>query len=293
MTPEQKMQAATERKDDAQNPSDNGATLNAPVSPTTLAPTPQLAGQVAHPATPMHNQTIAANVQPIVQPVVQAFELENFDSDDKLSGKGSEGGSPIDKGKSSQGDGDKESEEEEEDNYMEMYVQDQFKEKLEPINERIDDVKKDIEGFEDKIREQLAVFQKYDLHYTMILKAMLSRMGINISNLDGHKVLREFQRLKAKEELSFQKMKKKEYPDDLEYLAKMPVTTKATISPTTNYVIALTKAQSAAITANKASLDLKEGMNKLSVKKGLSTDNHNLLLAQKLLHKGVPNSEDG
>ena len=68
---------------------------------------------------------------------------------------------------------------------MEMYVQDQFKEKLEPINERIDDVKKDIERVEDKIKEQMAIFHKYDYHYTMILKAMLSRMGINITNLDG------------------------------------------------------------------------------------------------------------
>ena len=73
----------------------------------------------------------------------------------KTSDKKSGDGSPTSKNKSDKGDEEfKDSDEEDEDdNYMEMYVQDQFKEKLEPINERIDDVKKDIEQIEDKIRE--------------------------------------------------------------------------------------------------------------------------------------------
>ena len=80
-------------------------------------------------------------------------------------------------GDAKDGEEQKESEEDE-DNYMEMYVQDQFKEKLEPINEQIENIKTDLETKEAKMKEIQDQFFKYDFHYTMVLKAMLQRMGI-------------------------------------------------------------------------------------------------------------------
>ena len=79
-------------------------------------------------------------------------------------------------------------------------------------------------------------------------------------------------------------MKQKDTSSDLDYMSTIPVATKATISPTTGYVLALTKTRSTAVKP-RVSLEIDESGKRLQ--KGLSTDNNNLLLAQKLLHKGV------
>ena len=76
----------------------------------------------------MLNSAIAANVQPIVQPVVQTFDLGDLDIDEPDIGDKKDDDSPGFKSKKS-GDGDDDEEEqkeseEDEDNYMEMYVQD-------------------------------------------------------------------------------------------------------------------------------------------------------------------------
>ena len=129
--------------------------------------------------------------------------------DKKVEGDGEGDGEADDEEKK---DEEQKESEEDEDNYMEMYVQDQLKEKLEPVDEKIEELRGLIERLEEKAKDQVAMFSKYDYHYSMILKTMLQRMGVNVSNLDGQKVLREFQRLKEKESLSMLKIKSRELP---------------------------------------------------------------------------------
>ena len=150
----------------------------------------------------------------------------------------------------------------------------------------LDEAKSKYENLEEKFQSQLTIFQKYDYHYTMILKAMLQRMGLQVTNLDGQKVLREFQRLKHKEEFAIQRMKTGYH--DMAHLNKEKSNSprqpgKAVIQPETGYVIRLVDRPF----AKSVQDETREQKAESNLSKELTTQNTNLLLAQKMLKTGV------
>ncbi len=102
----------------------------------------------------------------------------------------------------------------EDDNYMELHVEKELKDKIEPIEERLTLRKEEI----DKIVEWLSKLDDrikgLDKHYDGVIKAILLKFGVKLRDINEVEILKEFARLAASEELVRQRMKKKNKKDN-------------------------------------------------------------------------------
>ena len=92
----------------------------------------------------------------------------------------------------------------ESDHYMEMYVEGQIKEKIDPLTELAEKLKEDLasltERFEESTAEGTADQKRIDVHYRDVCKAILLKDGIVIKDLTPMNILQEYRRISAKED---------------------------------------------------------------------------------------------
>ena len=103
---------------------------------------------------------------------------------------------------------------EDDNNYMELHVEKELKDKIEPIEERLTLRKQEI----DKIVEWLSKLddriKSLDKHYDGVVKAILLKFGVKLRDISEVEILKEFARLAASEELARQRIKKKNKRDN-------------------------------------------------------------------------------
>ena len=94
-------------------------------------------------------------------------------------------------------------------NYMELHVEKELKDKIEPIEERLSLRKEEI----DKIVEWLSKLddrlKNLDSHYDGVVRAILLKFGVKLRDINEVAILKEFARLAATEEIARQRIKRK------------------------------------------------------------------------------------
>ena len=89
---------------------------------------------------------------------------------------------------------------EEDDNYMELYVQKEIKDKVEPLEENLRDREKQIEKLATRLKNLDEQLRNCDKKHTGISNAILSKQGIILSDLTELNILREYARIHEKEQ---------------------------------------------------------------------------------------------
>lgn len=95
----------------------------------------------------------------------------------------------------------------EEDNYMELYVEKELKDKIEPLQELLEKRKEDIKVLNEKINELDGHIRRVDRHHNGVQKAMLAKQGIILREITELTVLREYRRIAEKEHALRKKMR--------------------------------------------------------------------------------------
>ena len=102
---------------------------------------------------------------------------------------------------------DAEAEEEEED-YMELYVQKELKDKIEPLQELFKAKQEESKTLVDKVEQLNSQIVTVDKHYNGIVKAILSRHGIVLHEINEFNILQEYKRVMEKEEKAKERLKR-------------------------------------------------------------------------------------
>ena len=74
--------------------------------------------------------------------------------------------------------GEEGKESEPQEDYMELYVQKELKDKLEPIDEAISGQREDIETIQSKAELLEAEIARVDKHYNDVIRAILTKQGV-------------------------------------------------------------------------------------------------------------------
>ena len=83
--------------------------------------------------------------------------------------------------------------------YMELYVQKELKDKLEPIDEAIAAQKESIETIQTKAEILEAEIARVDKHYNDVIKAILTKQGVVLQEINEYNILKEYGRIAYKE----------------------------------------------------------------------------------------------
>ena len=98
---------------------------------------------------------------------------------------------------------------EEDDNYMELFVEKEIKQKVDPLQDQLDQRKEEIEKLVTKLRDLDETIIRVDKHYNGVAKALLTKQGILMNNVSEIGILKEFSRITDKEASAKQRLKKK------------------------------------------------------------------------------------
>lgn len=91
------------------------------------------------------------------------------------------------------------SEEEEQEDYMELFVAKELKDKIEPILEQLTERKDEFQRLDGQVAELDTNIKRVDLHYNDVAKAMLTKQGIMLDEVTPQNILREYKRISEKE----------------------------------------------------------------------------------------------
>ena len=80
----------------------------------------------------------------------------------------------------------------EEDNYMELYVEKEIKDKINPLEEQIKQRSEEIEKMQERIVFMDEKIKKIDKHYDGVSRAILSKQGVMLQEIDEYHILKEY-----------------------------------------------------------------------------------------------------
>lgn len=80
----------------------------------------------------------------------------------------------------------------EEDNYMELYVEKELKDKFDPLSELLEKRKEDIKQLSERLNTLDGHIRRVDKHYNGVSNAMLVKQGIMLKEINEYTVLKEF-----------------------------------------------------------------------------------------------------
>ena len=83
---------------------------------------------------------------------------------------------------------------------MELYVEKELKDKIEPLEEELKQRKSEIEKIVDRLSSLDDQLRSLDKHYDGVVKAMLVKQGIKLAHASAFNILKEYQRLREVEE---------------------------------------------------------------------------------------------
>ena len=119
-----------------------------------------------------------------------------------VSVKGSVKGSK--KGSAKGGESSKEDASEEEDNYMELFVKQELKDKLDPLEEKFKESNQALENMTTQTKTRIDALEERiaqcNTKYDGSIRAMLSKQGVKLTEINEYNILREFMRLAEREE---------------------------------------------------------------------------------------------
>ena len=82
---------------------------------------------------------------------------------------------------------------------MELYVQKELKDKLEPIDEAIASQKENHETLHEKVELLEAEIARVDKHYNDVIRAILTKQGVVLQEINEYNILKEYGRMAHKE----------------------------------------------------------------------------------------------
>ena len=82
---------------------------------------------------------------------------------------------------------------------MELYVEKELKDKIEPISEQLEDSRAEIEKIVGRLNSFDTMLRQVDRHYDGIVKAMLSKQGIILEQINEYNILKEFAKIAERE----------------------------------------------------------------------------------------------
>ena len=85
---------------------------------------------------------------------------------------------------------------------MELYVEKELKEKIEPLATQLSERQKEIERLIEQVQTMEGQVSRIDKHYDGVSRAILAKQGVVLKNIDEYHILKEYQRLKEKEIMS-------------------------------------------------------------------------------------------
>lgn len=95
-----------------------------------------------------------------------------------------------------------------EEDYMELYVAKELKDKLTPIEENLTERKAEFDELNAKVAELEKRIEVVDKHYNGCCKAILTRHGVILQEISEYNILKELQRIKHKEEHAKKRIKR-------------------------------------------------------------------------------------
>lgn len=107
-------------------------------------------------------------------------------------------GSSIGTGGEDDGDGDGDGDKTEED-YMELFVAKELKDKITPIEETLVERKTEFDALKLRVDELDKKIIAVDIHYNGVAKATLLKQGIVLQEVNEYNIIKELQRIKNKE----------------------------------------------------------------------------------------------
>ena len=87
----------------------------------------------------------------------------------------------------------------EQDNYMELFVQKEIKDKFDPLQEQQKEQTEGLEKANKQISELHARLKELDDHYDGISRALLTKQGVKLNEISEYNILKAFMRLAEKE----------------------------------------------------------------------------------------------
>ena len=93
---------------------------------------------------------------------------------------------------------------------MELYVENQLKEKIDPINALLETHTADLTSLFDKIEQLDSHIRRVDKHYNGVSNAILIKLGVKLKEINELNILREYQRQEDKRKHMLCKLTKQE-----------------------------------------------------------------------------------
>lgn len=150
---------------------------------------------------------------------------------------GSSAASAVDGDTNSKGEGvekeetKEESSSEDDNEYMELFVHKELKDKIEPILETLLLRKTEFERLDGKVNVLDKQVEHVDMHYNEVAKAMLTKQGIVLDKINAANILRELKRISDKESKAMVRIKRDQSsvsPDGRAYSPRKNETDTAT-----------------------------------------------------------------
>ena len=95
----------------------------------------------------------------------------------------------------------------EEDNYMELYVAKELKDKFEPLESSLKERMEEIEKLVERVGGLDKQVKHIDEHYDGVSRAILSKQGVMLKDIDEYHILKEYARIAEKEAILKQELK--------------------------------------------------------------------------------------
>ena len=149
-----------------------------------------------------------------------------------------------------------------EEDYMELYVAKELKDKLTPIEENLTERKEEFDRLEAIVKELREQIRSVDKHYNDVAKAMLSKQGIMLTEINEYNILREFQRITHKEEKAKRRAKREQSSISPDAREGSP---RASIDPETRFMKKLAPIAQSRLNKKKLSGCLEQDRNNLGV----------------------------
>lgn len=101
-------------------------------------------------------------------------------------------------------------EETEQEDYMELYVAKELKDKIEPIEESLIERKEEFDKLFKQVSDLEIQIQTVDRHYNGVSRAMLTKQGIMLQEVDELNILKEYGRIAEKEARRKERLKREQ-----------------------------------------------------------------------------------
>ena len=80
----------------------------------------------------------------------------------------------------------------EDDNYMELYVEKEIKDKFNPLEEQLQQRSDEIVKLMEKMGQMDEQIRKIDKHYDGVSRAILSKQGVMLKEINEYHILKEY-----------------------------------------------------------------------------------------------------